>query len=369
MMDDEEGEDEVEFIMLLACAVSKWPYRLDSSYLTLKNLEPGRADNFFKKADDRNLSAVTRLNRATFVRVHEYFLRNWVKSSKLCRTYRGKTSNRRMNSLTNLGLVLHWLAKGDSLTSLCLFYGTAPSTLSRYLKFGLDCLFKALKGMPNATLSPPSHIYMKDIGASAGVMYGDIMKGCAFVTDGSLHELEKDAAAQWNYYDEEQHPDYNGWKSMQCKKGLYFFCLDGTISFHIIDCPGGWHDGRIFDRAYDFVYSLPEGVWILGDSAFPRIPGKLERCRKRSEHLPSNRLQAERQLQLETFVSSIRMRSEWGIKDIKKSWRIFDRPLPSDDEVKRKKIWTVCLRLHNLRQREMQIGQIGTVFEKDKEVY
>jgi hypothetical protein len=61
--------------------------------------------------------------------------------------------------------------------------------------------------------------------------------------------------------------------------------MNGIIAWCAIDCPGNWHDKRIFDYAYDFLQSLPKGCWVLGDSAFPRIPGKLERVRKAKEYL------------------------------------------------------------------------------------
>jgi hypothetical protein len=100
---------------------------------------------------------------------------------------------------------------------------------------------------------------------------------------------------------------------------MYVFCLDGVIICNIIDCPGGWHDGLIFDRCYDFLMSLLNGLWILRDSAFARIPGKVERCKKKGEYLPQNNEKAEFQLLLEEFCGNIRMKAEWKLKDLKKS--------------------------------------------------
>jgi len=40
-------------------------------------------------------------------------------------------------------------------------------------------------------------------------------------------------------------------------------------------------------------------------------------------------------------------------------------PLPSDDQFLRLNYWLAVLQLHNLRQRMMRVGQIGSVFAID----
>jgi hypothetical protein len=56
--------------------------------------------------------------------------------------------------------------------------------------------------------------------------------------------------------------------------------------------------------------SLPNGLWILGDSAFARIPRKVERCKKKGEYLSQDNEKAEFQLLLEEFCGKIRIRAE-----------------------------------------------------------
>ena len=118
---------------------------------------------------------------------------------------------------------------------------------------------------------------------------------------------------------------------------------------------------------FPYIQSLPSGIWILGDTAFPCLPGRVERVRKINEGLPANPQRAQFQLLLEQFCGKIRLGAEWGIKDLKGSWLIFKSPLPSDCMYKRKLIWVTVLHLHNFRQRVMKIGQIGNVFELDCE--
>lgn len=64
-------------------------------------------------------------------------------------------------------------------------------------------------------------------------------------------------------------------------------------------------DGLIFDRASEFIKNLPEGRWILGDSAFAIHPGRVERRRKKNENLPSDPNRAHFQLHLDRFCSKV----------------------------------------------------------------
>jgi hypothetical protein len=140
-------------------------------------------------------------------------------------------------------------------------------------------------------------------------IHGEAMEGCVIVTDGCLHTLERDADAQRNFFDDEKHFDYNGWKSKYCKKGLYFFSLDGRIVWYSIDVCGSWADGKIMDHAQYFIDSLPDGCWILGDSAFAKT-SKVRRTRKVNENLPLDPFEAHCQLELERVCGIRRLSSE-----------------------------------------------------------
>jgi hypothetical protein len=78
-------------------------------------------------------------------------------------------------------------------------------------------------------------MYLQQIRVIAENFYGEVMWRCIIIDD-SLHALEKNECAQSNYFYNEHHLDYNGWKSCYCKKELYFFCIDGTIMWYTIDC-------------------------------------------------------------------------------------------------------------------------------------
>ena len=278
---------------------------------------------------------------------------------------KGHLSKRKLNAAATLGLTLRFLTAGVQYADFCLLTSSGKSGPSRYLRFGVLCLLKALRSLPQAVVEMPSEAYLRELGDRMSE-HGEVMRGACFTTDGSLHESEKDEAATSNFFEQESHPDYNGWKMLYSKKGLYVFCFDGTISWYLINAPGSWHDAYMFDRCQiEFVSRLPQGIWMLGDTAFPIIPGKVERARKAGESLPANHQRREFQLNLEQFSSRMRLSAEWGVKDLKRTWAFFQKKLTTDDVKFNLMMWESSIRLFNVRARCMNVGQIHSVFVRD----
>jgi len=220
---------------------------------------------------------VTRLDKNTFNVLLSLFLPQYQSSMGQSESS-GRVHNRKLTAPGCFVLCLHYLAHAPSLCSLCLFTGCVMSTTSRYLSFSLRVMMKVLREVDSASLEIPSVEYLQRLGDLAErVMGHECMRGCIMVIDRSLHALEKDAEANSNFFYDESHPDYNGWKGCYCRKGLlslpfmntpyliglYFFLLDGTIVWSAIECPGSWSNAYILDRARDFISSLPFGLWIL----------------------------------------------------------------------------------------------------------
>lgn len=64
------------------------------------------------------------------------------------------------------------------------------------------------------------------------------------------------------------------------------------------------------------------------------------------------------------ILSSLRVSSEWGIGAISGVFRILEKKLPSDNLLFANHVWTICLRLFNLRVRVMKVGQVYSVYNK-----
>jgi hypothetical protein len=69
----------------------------------------------------------------------------------------------------------------------------------------------------------------------SGTIHRETMKECIIVTNGCLHSLETDKAALLNFFNDKSYKDNNRWKSMYCKKRLYFFSLNNTIILYAIN--------------------------------------------------------------------------------------------------------------------------------------
>jgi hypothetical protein len=94
----------------------------------------------------------------------------------------------------------------------------------------LSVLNKALKNISEVLLIMVNENYLEKVSDKIVQQHGLFLKKCVFVFDGSLHQLELDTSVQYQYYDSFPHLNYNEWKEKQCKKGLYIFYFDRTIT-------------------------------------------------------------------------------------------------------------------------------------------
>lgn len=228
--DESDDPSDHEFmVFLISLAFSKWPFDLERPYLHSSSLPIGSINSFAQSADSSSLEAVTRLNRISFEILlkpfSEIFNRPFQENSG---EKKGRLQQRKISAPGGLVLALHFLAHAPSLCSLCLFTGAVMSTTSRYLTLALKILQRCLQECSEGSLDLPGIDYLRQLGDLSTTVFGhDCMQGCIIVTDGSMHALEKDAAANSNFFYDEKHPDYNGWKGCYCKKGNqstpYFF--------------------------------------------------------------------------------------------------------------------------------------------------
>ena len=111
------------------------------------------ASHFFQHAPSHTLQKYTRLDQPTFSKLHTLFLPYWQQSMKRDPKSQGHLTQRKLSSECALGLVLRWLASGARFSDLVLIWGVSCGTVSKYLGFGLKCLYKALRDCPSAQLS------------------------------------------------------------------------------------------------------------------------------------------------------------------------------------------------------------------------
>jgi hypothetical protein len=79
-----------------------------------------------------------------------------------------------------------------------------------HLSFALDCLCETIILIKEGMLQPSNNIYLKDIDEKMRRTYGNVLRRYVMVIDGSIYTLEKDVAANSNFFYQKNHPDYNG---------------------------------------------------------------------------------------------------------------------------------------------------------------
>jgi hypothetical protein len=95
------------------------------------------------------------------------------------------------------------------LIDLNLFVDSIFSTMSRHLSFTLDCLYETVISIKKKMLQLSSNIYLKDIGEKMRWTYGNVLRRCVMVTNGSIYTLEKNVIVNSNFFYQENHPDKN----------------------------------------------------------------------------------------------------------------------------------------------------------------
>lgn len=240
-----------------------------SPVLHVHSLQKGGANHFFQVADDSSLERVTRFDRKTFSYLLHYFQPLWNETSIVTGSS-ARAHRRCLTSDATLGICLFFLAYCPPFTDICLFAGVSQASISRYLSFSLKILLSILRLIPAGQVACPPESHLTQLSEQVAAIYHEVMRGCVIVTDGSLHKLEADNLAKNNFWFEEWHIDYNGhvdslslskincparWKSLYCKKGLYFFLLDGTIVWYVIDAPGSLGIlGHFSDFPFHFIF-------------------------------------------------------------------------------------------------------------------
>jgi hypothetical protein len=102
------------------------------------------------------------------------------------------------------------MAHSIARTPLAVIAGISVSSVSRYMQWGIFVLHDILQNILAATTTCPPAMYLQQIRDIARNLYGEVMRGCIIITNGSLHILEKDEHAQSNYFYDEHYPNYNG---------------------------------------------------------------------------------------------------------------------------------------------------------------
>ncbi|KAF9019862.1 hypothetical protein BDZ89DRAFT_1093804 [Hymenopellis radicata] len=249
-----------------------------------------------------------------------------------------------------LGLILHWLNSTMSDVSLMEIFALIPSTVHRYIEFGLTLLRDTLREMSDAKIQWPKGSQFQE-NNDLIVRRHPLLIGAFGTMDGLNLPIQESADEEY------ENASYNG-----CS--VIAFGAAGLFYLRIIACktnaPGSWHDSR------KLRVETPEGFYLVTDTAFPRgtdqIAGRIRAPMKSGERLPDNTAERAYALQFDRQLLSLRQAAEWGNRCLQGSFGRLRIPLKVEYSNVRGDLLEVCFRLYQLRTRRVGINQIRSVY-------
>ncbi|KAG5653357.1 hypothetical protein H0H81_000858 [Sphagnurus paluster] len=267
---------------------------------------------------------------------------------------------RSLDACGALGLVLHYLSSAMLEIHLQQIFALVPSTVTRYLSFSLDILEEVLSEMEEARVSLPRTVEEYEKESELICERHPLLKGAFGGLDGlSLTTETSDDP-------EMENATYNGWKSDHHINNVLAFSPQGTVTMAVLNAPGSWHDARVARPIYEALANVPDGFFLVADTAFPRgsasIQGKIRAPMKGGEYIPADFLEQQHALQVNRQLLSYRQTAEWGMRMIQGSFGRLRVPLPINSDRKRQQLLKICIRLSNVRARCVGINQIRNVY-------
>ncbi len=283
-----------------------------------------------------------------------------------------KTKGRQptMESIDLLGIALWYLKSGSAQYRTCFIFGLVPTSLSVWLDYALEVLFRVVRCKKRAEFEVrwPKEDEMR---ASALLLqnnrvHGKLLEGIFAVTDGGRFKCA-------DYTDPDlQNAYFEGYTQNVEVTNLFVWNFKGEIIHAAVNYPGSWHDNRlasasglIFPKLSD--ECTPPGYAVLGDSAFAASTkvtnGKIVRGRKTNENngIPESVTMAIIDELLQKIMPSERQSAEWGVRALKGPFARLKTVL-TGDAYKRMRLILICVHLFNFRTRVVGLNQIRTTY-------
>ena len=298
-----------------------------------------------------------------------------IRRSDTNRHGKARPGRRSLDAEGGLGLVLHYLSSTMSETSLQQIFALIPSTVSRYVSFGLSTLLKVLRKAPDAAIRWPQ-------GEEFSYLNSLIIRRHPLLTGAFASIDGLNLPVQTSSDEDIKNVTYNGWLHAHFVSSVLVFSPEGTSLFapsHScswilgvilsanLNAPGSWHDARVARPIYHKLRdAIPDNFYLVADSAFPRgaeaiaqrikAPLRAGQCLEGTVQDINSRLAFDRQL------LSFRQTAEWGNHCLKAAFGRLRVLLEIKHKNRRGNLLEVCIRAHSLRTRRIGHNQIQTVY-------
>jgi hypothetical protein len=223
----------------------------------------------------------------------------------------------------------------------------------------MRCLASALALLPEAAIIWPNAARIDELGALIATSVPQLRNAFGAV-DGSLFSIPRPHGAAQRIY-------YTQYKKKHAAKCLMVFGPDGCILHAAYNLPGAWHDSMaaaVGGLYHHLAVAVPQGKFLLGDSAFIRGPHVLDTATARTllGHTPEEVIILRAASKM---VSKVRILVEWSFGGLKKTFQILQTRLPRTSSG-RKIIFELCFHLWNYRVRTMRVGEVVRVFNLEE---
>ncbi|KAJ7231709.1 hypothetical protein B0H12DRAFT_1077061 [Mycena haematopus] len=234
-----------------------------------------------------------------------------------------------------LGLLLHYLNSTMREISLQQIFALIPTTVSRYITFGLELLLHALRRMPAARIKWPEQL-------DEFREYSDLIEERHPRLTGAFASIDGlNLACQTSDNEEIENATYNGW-----------LC---TVVAAVLNAPGSWHDSRVARPIYEKLRTpFPRGA--------NQIEGKIRAPIKSGQRIQGTASEIQEQLAFDRELLSYRQTAEWGMRGLQGSFGRLRIPLEIGRQQERGNLLEICVRLNNVRAEMVGINQIRSVY-------
>ncbi|KAG2337597.1 hypothetical protein BDR05DRAFT_978457 [Suillus weaverae] len=248
-----------------------------------------------------------------------------------------------------LGLVSHYLSSTMHQISLQQVFALIPTTVSRYLSFGLHILLLTLRNMADAKIHWLQGDEFEECSALVVACHARLQG--AF---GSIDGLK--IPVQTSNDIDIENAMFNGWLSEHFISSVLTFSSQGIVIAARTNTPGSWHDS----------HHTPAGYYIVADTAFPRGSNNIDGCicapLKQGQTLRGTAADIEECMAFNHELFSYRQTAEWGMRGLQGAFGHLRVPLGTSDKEVRGDLIETCVHLHNLRAKRVGINQICTVY-------
>ncbi|KAJ7147905.1 hypothetical protein C8R43DRAFT_1088467 [Mycena crocata] len=249
-------------------------------------------------------------------------------------TRKTRPGARSLDASGALGLLLHYLNSTMREISLQQIFALIPSTVSRYITFGLKLLLVVLRVMPEAAIKWPKN-------QSEFEEYNDLIVERHPLLTGAFASIDGlNIACQTSDDEEIENSTYNGW------------LCEHFVSSVLVFSPKG--------------HRTPADFYLVADTAFPRgakqIEGRIKAPIKSGQKIIGTAEEIEGRLAFDRQLLSYRQTAEWGMHGLQGSFGRLRIPLEINRQEERGDLLEICARLNNVRAELVGINQIHNVY-------